>query len=205
MLLRAAACIAILSAAAGCAVDVRSAIGLDTADPEAVRAGRAVHADPGNAHAWLVLGRSEMDRSRTGSARRAFEGALKANPDLIEARVGIGLTYLQDEEWKKASRAFGEALEMNARSLGALEGKAAATLEMGRVEEAEALCRRILEVRPQSAQALRLLGEAAYMRRDYDAALSYWKSSVAAGENDGELQPVMRDLEEYVDRYGDRP
>ncbi len=125
--------------------------------PQAVRAAsspqersialqRAVAAEPGNGRAWALLGYAEAESGRFAEAARAFERALATSRKVA----------LDPWVWCEYADVLGMAQ-------GTLAGKPTEAI-------AEAL-----RLQPNHPKALEMAGSAAYERRDFAAAASYWK------------------------------
>lgn len=107
---------------------------------------RAVAAEPGNGRAWALLGYAEAESGRFAEAARAFERALATSRKVA----------LDPWVWCEYADVLGMAQ-------GTLAGKPTEAI-------AEAL-----RLQPNHPKALEMAGSAAYERRDFAAAASYWK------------------------------
>ena len=108
----------------------------------------AVAAHPQNAGAHLNLGIWLSNEQRWEPAVESFQRALACDPQLEQARIGLGACLL------KLNRA-GEALAVFDRAGGrALFGKAVALQLLGRSDEAAAAYDTLLKSEPDSEEAL---------------------------------------------------
>src|SRR5690606_3477813 len=122
---------------------------------------------------------------------------------LEEARLGIAVTYLEQKRWSRAAGTFEEWIAINADAAGAWSGLAAARYGEGRLDEAKEAAERALALNPADMLAHRILGEVAYAREDFAAALAHWEEATRDGSLTGELEPIMRDLQKYQMKYGE--
>jgi tetratricopeptide (TPR) repeat protein len=189
-------------ALAGC-INLAPGLNLTSSEIDRARLERALDENPNHAHALLLQGRSELSLGNYASARRAFDRALKVKPDLEEARLGIAVTYLEQQRWSSAARSYEDWIALNANAPGAWSGLAAARYGQGRLDDAKAAAQKALDLNPSDMLAHRILGEVAYARGEFGAALHHWQLATQDGAHAGELEPIMRDLEKYVGKYGE--
>jgi cytochrome c-type biogenesis protein CcmH len=104
--------------------------------------------NPGDARAWVILGRHEMSVNRFHEAVKAFESAIEASP-----KVANDATVLCE---------LAEAIGM--AQGGVLKGRPRELVE------------KALALTPDNALALELAGGAAYETQDYAAAAMYWNA-----------------------------
>jgi tetratricopeptide (TPR) repeat protein len=132
----------------------RSADHEKVANPSAVRTllGASLRAQPDNGELQARLGFLELDRYDFGAAASAFEIALRLEPDLPRARLALAWCY------NNLAR-HGEVLDLLAGAEAATPNyeRAAALQALGRVGEAEAEYRAVLEQDPGHREACRKL------------------------------------------------
>ncbi|MDR0250709.1 MAG: c-type cytochrome biogenesis protein CcmI [Burkholderiales bacterium] len=104
--------------------------------------------NPGDARAWIILGRHEMGVDRFREAVKAFESGIAASP-----KVANDATVLCE---------LAEAI-----------GMAQGGVLRGRPHE---LVEQALALAPDNALALELAGGAAYERQDYATAAMHWRA-----------------------------
>ena len=81
-----------------------------------------------------------------GAAITAFEEGLSANPDCFQCYHGIGMAYLEQEEYGDAEAAFNSSLEVNPDYAEAYEGLATIYNTQRRFDEAVAASERAAEL-----------------------------------------------------------
>lgn len=108
---------------------------------------RLVRSDPGNGRAWLLLGFAEAEAGRFAESATAFERALAVSRKIA----------LDPAVWCEYADVLGMA-----------QGTLA-----GRPTEAIA---KALALQPGHPKALEMAGSAAYERRDFAAAATYWRA-----------------------------
>ncbi|MDX2177009.1 MAG: tetratricopeptide repeat protein [Candidatus Sumerlaeia bacterium] len=191
--------LALLVSASGCiSFDPASTRQLDEAD----RLERAASLNPSNAHAWFATGKQRLDAGDFDGAQEAFQSALAAQPEFDEAELGLALSHLEQREFAAARRAYTALAERRPDLAAAWEGLAATELEARRPDAAEAAAREALRCDGRSAPALRVLGEAAYIRGDHRAAVRAWSAAIDADPAlEPRLGPLLADLRLYLRKY----
>lgn len=109
---------------------------------------------------------------------KQLRARMEANPGNAEGWFLLGRTYMRLEDYPQAVYAFEKLVELIPDQAVALLALAdALTMRDGRPigERAVDLLQRALELDPQSATALWLLGSAAIDRGDNAAAIDYWQ------------------------------
>lgn len=97
---------------------------------------------------------------------RAVPSDLRIETSLVLLILG-GLTVYQTGFWHDSRTLFDRALEINPRSIVALNGRAVAAIEEGDLAEAERLLQRAIEIKPRDATPLTNLG-IVYEKSDRD-------------------------------------
>lgn len=162
----------------------------------------AVEETPRHAHAWFLLGRSDMERQEYGAAASNFRRAMDAQPDFEEARVGLGYALLEAGSYGAAAREFQAALDRSPNSTRALEGLASARLAAEDLPGAEDAARRALDLEPASPLAHRTLGEIAYRRGQLATAERHFDQARINPADDPGLALLVDDLKAYNAKYG---
>jgi tetratricopeptide (TPR) repeat protein len=100
---------------------------------------RAVEILPSDAEAWKRIGQIEEQRRRWSEARAAWEAALRAESDDLEALAALGRVSLRLGDLPAAQAYFRQQRHLDADEAGALASSALAFLEVRRPAEALAL------------------------------------------------------------------
>ncbi len=187
----------------GCLSVATGGLRLAASSVDRDRVDRALAENPDNPHAWLMLGRSDLSLGEHADARSAFRRALRAQPDLEEARLGIGIAYMEQKRWARATETFEDWIDFNPKALGAWTGLAAAHYGAGNLDGAKQAAHVALEIEPNDMQAHRILGEVAYARKDFEAALFHWRQALRDGSQASELELIVKDMEKYLAKYGE--
>ncbi|MEA3063583.1 MAG: hypothetical protein QOJ27_11 [Sphingomonadales bacterium] len=132
----------------------RSADHENVADPATIRIllERAIEARPDNPAVHLRLGHLELDRYDFAAAARAFETALRLDPDIADARIRLAQCYNMLLRHRETLDLLGAG---NADSPSYERG--AALQALGRQSEAEAEYRAVLSADPGHREACRKL------------------------------------------------
>ncbi|MBM3542298.1 MAG: tetratricopeptide repeat protein, partial [Alphaproteobacteria bacterium] len=138
---------------------------------------RALATRPGFADAHLTLANILAVQDRLEEARTHFAEALKLDPSNPEARRGVAFLLFQAQDFAGAADAVRAALDGADADL--LHVGAESARRLGRLDEAEALYRRLCAAAPRSADARRGLagvfferGALADAREAYQAVLA---------------------------------
>jgi tetratricopeptide (TPR) repeat protein len=130
---------------------------------------QAVSLDPQYALAWAALAHAEAIAAGSGGwtpldqgygrAREAAERALALEPDLAEGHAALAEVYSgYDWDWPAADESMRRALELAPGSADVVLAAATVTGNLGRLDEAIALCRRVIALDPLNVLGHRYLG-----------------------------------------------
>jgi len=113
--------------------------------------------------AYFLRGYALIELGRTGEARAALERAVQLAPREAHYRSELAELHAREKNWNEALAAFDASAKMAEESepqerktteLGrALRGKGFVLVELGRLEEAEAIYRKCLEIDPADTKA----------------------------------------------------
>jgi tetratricopeptide (TPR) repeat protein len=114
--------------------------------------------------AYFLRGYALIELGRTGAARAALEWAVQLAPREAHYRSELAELYAREKNWNEALAAFDasatvaeESVEKerkNAELGRALRGKGYVLVELGRLDEAEAMYRRCLALDPADRKAM---------------------------------------------------
>lgn len=136
---------------------------------------RLTHADPTNLEAWEIALRgwgnfTELREETNEAARGLFERALKQDPRIVFAWVGLSMTHLYALQlgWSRdpaqdlsgAIRAAQSAIAIDDRNPQANVAMAGASMGSGRLEQALASAERAIELNPSFSVAYWIRGNA---------------------------------------------
>lgn len=132
----------------------------------------------------------EMDAMVAKLAER-----LAADPDDGEGWAMLGRSYVAQERFAEAARAFERAAALLPRNADLLVDYAdvLARERQGDLRgEPAQLVRRALQIDPKHLKGLALAGTEAFRRGDFGTAIGYWKTALAAAPPDSGFIPVLR-------------
>jgi tetratricopeptide (TPR) repeat protein len=143
------------------------------------------------------LGTLLMQQRKAGEALPLLEKAVRLDPALEEAHFQLGKALAQLGRGREADASFERAFALSPqRRMMAL---AAEHHQAGRLQEAEQLCRQVLQKEPAHVDALRLLGLIAASSGDLDDAEHLLRQALAVAPDHApalfELGRVLRELE----------
>ncbi len=164
----------------------------------------AAHANPdaNNVNPLLYIADTLRELGRLDASDRNYRTALERAPGGVRALMGLGINARHRKDNAAAAALFREAAEANQDPANlAPELNLADTLrELGRPEEAEAVCRAVVERVPNHPRALAGMGQSARSRKDHRAALDWYRRAAAANADrnnsnpDIEVANSLRDL-----------
>lgn len=105
----------------------------------------ALRFNPAYAEGHLNLGRINFELDRLDAAEASYREALRLKPDDLKARLCLGKVFEEREDFDTALKVFGEILGKNPNHVLALTGKASVLLRAGRVAEANAIMRGLVD------------------------------------------------------------
>jgi len=142
---------------------------------------QATEIDPAYAPAYGLLAFLYVNRGITGSlplteaypkAKAAAFKALESDDEIAEAHMALAMVkYSYEYDWAGAEREFRRALEVDPSSAFALSQYGAVLANLGRFDEAIAVCKRAIEVDPLTPVTSHQLGYVYFMARRYDDAI----------------------------------
>lgn len=122
-------------------------------EQDVARLKKDIEKDPKNSEAHLILARIYVDKRDYKSAIAALEEAVKALPNNEEIRVTLGQTYHRTGREKDALRHFSALAQINPNSEEAINNTAFQKVESGGLNQAEALFKKALELKPGNFRA----------------------------------------------------
>jgi tetratricopeptide (TPR) repeat protein len=134
---------------------------------------KAVSLYPQYAEAWLDLGKLRLQRKAEDSAGEAFQKALEADGNLVEAQVYLGMLAVQKKQWADAARYLDAALKLDpVRFPDAWFNDSVAAYNLRNYVGAEKSVREALKLDPQhrNPRAVYLLGLILAAQKDYGGA-----------------------------------
>ena len=127
------------------------------AEAEAIY-GKLVAANPADALSQMRLG---MARAMSGKPREAIQplqAALRLRPDLVPARLFLGISYLEIDRPKDAVAPLRQVVQADAGNTNARHALAEALLALGQHAEASVQLKTLAGAQPQSPQVWAALG-----------------------------------------------
>jgi Flp pilus assembly protein TadD len=142
-------------------------------DPKAAEAplGMAVKLQPAQSRARYLLGIAQERSGDLAGATQSFEGVTHLDPKDANALTHLGGVLLRLGKPAEAEAKFRQALQIDAKSVAALQGLAQ-SLELQKKPEALEAYRNYLAVQPGDASAEAHLVHSLVEQQNYDAALA---------------------------------
>jgi tetratricopeptide (TPR) repeat protein len=113
---------------------------------------RANQLRPESQEAIIALGNANFDANNFEIAEKWYTAALVKNPDDINVRTDLGLTFLfrERQDVDRAIQEFSRSLELNPRHEQTLQNMTVALIKKGSLNEAEAMLSKLREVNPSN-------------------------------------------------------
>jgi tetratricopeptide (TPR) repeat protein len=142
---------------------------------------RALELDPGLPDAWNTRGLLAQDRGRHAEAEQAFRAAIRLRPGFAAAYINLGHALCESGRADDAVEALRTALRLEPHHPGALTNLAKVLIETDdpeRLDEAEALCRRALDLAPRLGQAINNLGNVLRLQGRLEEAMACYRQAL---------------------------
>lgn len=150
---------------------------------------KAVHAYPVFADAWYQLGRLEV-LSDPGSARLCFEKALAADPKFVRPYAQLAELAARNEDWPKVVEHTDRSLQLEPEGTVWLwYYRALGNFQLGKVEEAEASAKKLVEMDPLHSvrNGEQLLAAILARKADFSGALVHLRNCLTYIQDSSDL------------------
>lgn len=160
---------------------------------------KAVSLYPQYAAAWLDLGKLRLKRNAEESAAEAFQKALEADDNLVEAHVYLGALAVRKKQWPDAAKHLDAALRLDPVHFpDAWFNDAVAGYNLKNYAAAEKSVREALKLDPQhkNPQADYLLGLILAGKKDYSGAAEQLRAYLRLAPDADDVAKVKTQLAE---------
>lgn len=150
----------------------------------------------GDAAVNLEVGWMYRSLGHPQEALKAFEEALKANPDLYQAHAELGVLYYESRDYDRAVQAYKTALRLNPYDARTLNNLAWMYAEQGiRLDEALSLSLLSLKLDPDQPAYIDTLAEIYYRLGDRERAVALIRRAISIAP---ELEHYRRQLRKFL-------
>ena len=157
--------------------------------------------EPGHPGAWNELGVALMACGEPLEARACFERSLALRPDHVPTLANLGVACQALGRLGEADRALSAALAIDGDAPSPLGHRARLRKLQGRIAEALADARRLVELSPDDADAEALLGSVAQAAGDLEAADAAYRAALARRAGHPAARAGLAELLEWQGRY----
>ncbi|HEY1011611.1 MAG TPA: tetratricopeptide repeat protein, partial [Herpetosiphonaceae bacterium] len=172
---------------------------LDSAE-EVLR--RSLDLDGGNAVAAYQLGRLLQSQGKFPEAEQAYQAAIRANPDYMEAHLALGQLYGRVMNRSDlAIESYRRAIEAGGNDARNFEDLGQEFLEMGQYEEAATALERSIALNPNVPEAQHALGQAYLELGRFEMARERERAAIAR-KADGPYPAAQLGIGESFRREG---
>jgi tetratricopeptide (TPR) repeat protein len=159
----------------------------------------ASHVEEGQAQAWLSLAHV-LEASKPDEAIADYRKAAALQPKDAEPHLGAGLLLEKQEKYADAEQEYKQALALGP-SADALTGLANIYMRGHRLPEAEVELRKLVEARPEQADAYIQLERVLAAEGKYDDAIASLQAAARRAPANAELQSDLADLYSLAKKY----
>jgi tetratricopeptide (TPR) repeat protein len=149
-------------------------------------------ADPRNAEAFTTWGDLLLEKYNEPEAIASYQDALKIDPNLPEANIGLAKAYALTEP-EKSIRALELASSVNKSSPEVAMMFANQFIDSEQYDKAEQAVAKAQEINPQSSEALSLLATIHYLRGNKDEFNKYVQQVMQTNPTYSELYYTLAD------------
>ncbi len=128
--------------------------------------------------AYNYLGKIYAEKGDTESAIENYKKALELKEDFYEPLFELGKIYYSLNNFKEAAKYLSKACFQNTENLELMGLTAEAYKQIGKVEDAIFLFKKILSLEPHNSYANTKMGEIYYQKRDFKAAIGYFEDAI---------------------------
>ena len=150
----------------------------------------------GDAAAGVEAGLMYRSLGHPQEALKAFEEALRTDPDLYQAHAELGVLYYERRDYERAGQAYKTALRLNPYDARTLNNLAWMYAEQGiRLDEALRLSLLSLKLDPDQPAYLDTLAEIYYRMGDHEQAVALIRRAISIAP---ELEHYRRQLRKFL-------
>jgi tetratricopeptide (TPR) repeat protein len=154
-------------------------------------------ADAAWAHVRLGHLRAELKQYEAAAA--AYQKAAEADPELVEAHAGLGNALFELQRFEAAAEAYRAAIGIDGGDHSSLNNLAWVYAQQNvNLDEAVALSRRALQIRPDTPQYIDTLAEVYFRMGDRERAVRLIRYALGLNPDSEALQ---RHLWKQLDRF----
>ncbi|HWC97462.1 MAG TPA: tetratricopeptide repeat protein [Candidatus Sulfopaludibacter sp.] len=162
---------------------------------------KAVELYPAHAEAWYELGRIQIGRGQSDTARESFGSSIKSDPKFISPYVQLSLISMREKNWPELAEITDRAMRLDSFDYPQLFlFNAVANYNMHKFELADRSIKQAarLDTQHRFAEIPRLTGLLALLRKDYALAADNFRSYlklVPDAEDAGTVRTQLQELE----------
>lgn len=138
---------------------------------EVIAAQKRADTEPGNADAWIALGRACQAAHLWNRAITAWNRAALLDPRSSDIQLGLGISAYHAGRYRDAIAAYEKALRLKPDTVAIQIKMGAAWLITGEFRQAIDILKKAIEIDPNSASAHFNLGVAHYLNGDKNSAM----------------------------------
>ena len=150
------------------------------------------------AAADLLLSKYKLEQ-----AAEDYEAALKINPNLPEAHVGLGRVAMESWQFEEVERRVSAALAINPNCTEAFALRARSEITQRRYDDGLAACEQALAVNPNHIEALALAAAAHRCKYDLEGTRRYEQRALEINPRCATLYSILGDALSGLRQYAD--
>ena len=165
-------------------------------------------ADPADFEAWLNVGALSGQLQDYDDAMKAFQRVLQLRPDTPQAHFNLGRLHELYLNFAEAATHYHHYVRLKPSDEAGVESLCLMLLNQNRLDDAHDVCRKALDLRPDSARLHNCLANVLQDLGQFDQALVCYERSLALGmskaqvfANMGNLHHARGDFAQALERY----
>ena len=147
--------------------------------PAVERSGHVAADLPSSARASFNYGASLQQEGRFDEAEKAYQTALRLDPDYVKVHVNMALIFLERSKLEESRKYYERALQLEPQNGEVRSGYAYLLERLGLPDEARVEYEKAIRLNPKSARLLYTYGAFLDKRGDIDGAISQYRRALA--------------------------
>ncbi|BDC50317.1 lipoprotein [Bryobacterales bacterium F-183] len=153
---------------------------------------------PGNVQALLMRGVAWRGLHEYEKAQATFQGLLKANPSLADARFHLGYTFFEQKKYKEAEATFDEMRRLNEGDGRWLTGLVQTYLALNRNRDAVTLLQGQVAKYPTNDSFQISLASVLISDKQFGKANEIYQTLLQKNPNSGDLHAMLGELHQRI-------
>jgi tetratricopeptide (TPR) repeat protein len=137
---------------------------------------QAINLDPKRSESYLLLALLELRANMTDQAEVSFKKAVEADPNAMNAQLGLGGFYQSHHRLAEAEQQFRHAIDVDPKNSAPRAALVRLLMQQGKRDQAEALLKQTKKDLADNSEGYRMLGDFYFAIGDLDQAAAEYAS-----------------------------